>query len=692
MRARDFMTINPRTISSVNSLKEAIKAFFKFKLSSAPVLDKDNKLCGIVTSDNIWGAINVGLALSHPVTDIMMKNPVTVQPETTLEEVEDIPVRPLPVIYQDKRLAGLITSDDLMNVYYRKACQAESKVTTLVKSALNGVIAINNMGIITEFNEAAVNLTGVSDHIALGNLVETVFPNSGLMQVLNSGTVVRNCEIVFKEKTLACNLSPIFEGGRIAGAVAILKDKSADLDSNMKLATLQHQAEALEIIFESLKQGIIVVDKNNIVTKLNRSYEDVMSVIRDEVLGRPASEIIENSRLHIVLKTGVPELAKFQVHKGRKIICNRVPIFKDGEIIGAIGEAIFKDISEVGALLENGNPSIIQTGQPSAEAKSFIKQGYEAIIGRSRAMIHAKNLAAKAAAIESNVLIIGESGTGKELFSQVIHSNSKYYSGPAVTISCTCPSEELEAELFGSEEGGLQGFRDGRKRGKLELACGGTVFFDEIGDIPLTLQAKLFHAIQAQKNKRGVDSSLSMEGDVRIIAATNKDLAKMVQNRTFREDLYYMVNVICIKIPPLRNRREDIGELIEVLSPQIYKRLGIPEKRFSPEAMELLREYDWPGNVRELINVLEQLAAIVSSPVIIPKHLVSLNIAISGSQADAQKTAVRGQDKDMSTQSEHEKIIEALRCANGNKLLAARMLGMHRSTLYEKLKKYNMQK
>jgi len=342
---------------------------------------------------------------------------------------------------------------------------------------------------------------------------------------------------------------------------------------------------------------------------------------------------------------------------------------------------MFKDISEVGALLQRGNifayPNL--KNEVLSEKKRAAKHSFETIIGRSRAMVHVKNLAAKAAMTDSTVLIIGESGTGKELFAQAIHNASKRQHMPLVSINCAAiPTELLEAELFGYDEGAFTGARKGGKKGKFELADQGTIFLDEIGDMPLAMQAKLLRIIQ-DKTFEHVGGEKVLTCDVRIIAATNKNLEKMIENNTFREDLYYRVNVICVQVPPLRERREDIGELIDLLIPGVCHQLGIPIKQFSPEALTLLREYNWPGNVRELINMLEQLGATINSTVIIPRDLPPLGLFKS--QHDRSES---------SFDSELECIAETLRCTKGNKALAAKILGVHRSTLYEKIKKYNL--
>jgi len=675
------MTPNPKTLNVTDTLEDAAFLFYKYKITGAPVVTSTKEICGLITRGHIIEATINQTPLSQAVSTIMTQNVIVVHPENTMEEAWQIPVGRLPVVDHDNKLIGILNRKDFIELFHKQMRRSSDEVGALVRSAHNGVISINAYGIIDIFNEAAAHLIGVPKECAHGKFISDILPNSGLMETLSTGKSERGNHLEVNGQKLLVNQSPICEGSKVVGALAIIEDISENADIGKKLSTTQHKVVALERIFESLKQGIVVVDKNNIVNLVNRSYEDIMGLPREDLLGKSAKETIENSRMHIVLRTGVPELADLQSFKGRQVVVNRVPIFKDGVVIGAIGEAMFKDISEVGALLQKENvfnyPNLKNKLVP--EKKRSAQHSFETIIGRSRAMVHVKNLAAKAAMTDSTVLIVGESGTGKELFAKAIHNASKRQHMPLVSINCAAiPSELLEAELFGYDEGAFTGARKGGKKGKFELADQGTIFLDEIGDMPLSMQAKLLRIIQ-EKTFEHVGGEKVLACDVRIIAATNKNLEKMIENNTFREDLYYRVNVICVQIPPLRERKEDIGELIDVLIPGICNHLGIALKQISSEALTLLREYNWPGNVRELINMLEQMGATVSSDIIVPRDLPSL--ALFKSQNSSSESSFN---------SEAECIAETLRCTKGNKALAAKILGVHRSTLYEKIKKYNL--
>lgn len=685
MLVRDYMTPFPKTLRPTDTLRDAAQLFYKYKVSAAPVVTEQQEVCGLVTTAHLIMAIIGNASFTQPVSAVMTKNVITVTPDNTMEEAWQIPVGRLPVVSLDNKLVGILTRRDFIQAFYNHMRLANEEMQALVRSAHNGIIVINSYGVITVYNEAAAKLLGVPVQEALGRFVSDVIPDTGLKRILLSGQSETGAQLTVNGQVLVSNRSPIFEGPKVVGAVAIIQDTSELRDVAAQLEDTLHRCAALECVFESASQGIVVVDKDGIIRKVNKSYEDIFGVAREEVLGRPAVEVIENTRLHAVLETGVAELGEVQSCKGRNIIVNRVPIFKDGVVVGAIGEAIFKDIMEVKTLLQRLDSLEQQVNHYEQELHDIHRAQYtfDDIVGRSRAMVQVKNLAAKAAQTDSNVLVTGESGTGKELFAHAIHNASQRRRQPFICVNCAAiPAELLESELFGYAEGAFTGARKGGKPGKFELADKGTIFLDEIGDMPLAMQAKLLRVIQDKTYER-VGGTTALTSDVRIVAATNKPLEQMVQDGKFREDLYYRLNVLRLHVPPLRERREDIGELATVLLRRICRRQGLAEKRLAPETPALLREYHWPGNVRELINILEQLVATVDGLLITPRHLTALQ-AWTGAVTSSMEGKTPGAERDH--------IAAVLRLAKGNKSLAAKMLGVHRSTLYEKLKRYDLER
>ncbi|EGO65833.1 sigma 54-interacting transcriptional regulator [Acetonema longum] len=627
MLVRNYMSTYPKTLGPDNTLKDAARLFFKYRLSGAPVITPAQEICGLITHRHLIGAITEDLPFSLPVSQVMTKNVITVTLDTPLEEARQIPVSHLPVVSDDRKLAGMLTPQDFLTAFYAQLHRANDEIQALVRSAHNGIVVINAFGIITTFNAAAAVLTGVPESAAIGAYIADVIPHTGLTRVLSTGKSETSQPITINGQALVSNRSPICEGSKIVGALAIIQDTSELVQAARQLNdTLQH-AEVLENIFESLRQGIVVVDQNGVIIKVNRSYEEIFGIAREDLLNRPAQETIENTRLHVTAQTGVIELGNIQNYQGRQIIVNRVPLFNNGELSGAFGEILFKDISEISRLLDRLHRLERQVDSYKQQLKEVrvAEHTFDDIAGRSRVMVQVKNLAAKAALTDSNVLITGESGTGKELFAHAIHNASRRQGMPFVAINCAAiPAELLETELFGYDEGAFSGAKRGGKKGKFELADNGTIFLDEIGDMPLAMQAKLLRVLEERSFDR-VGGTKTQPVDIRIMAATNKPLPQMIQEQTFRKDLYYRLNVISLALPPLREHREDLGELAEGLMAALCKKTGLPPKRLTPETMALFREYHWPGNVRELANLLEQLLVTIRGPLITPRHLPHLN-------------------------------------------------------------------
>ncbi len=375
-------------------------------------------------------------------------------------------------------------------------------------------------------------------------------------------------------------------------------------------------------VLYTINECIVVVDQNGIIIMMSECYKKFINCKDPE--GKYVGDVIKDTMLHRVLKTGNIESGEVQKINGKQVITMRIPLKKEGRIIGAIGKIMFKDVNDFYFLYgklnksKNTHKCYDNKSEKNRRAKYFFKD----IVGDSSESNNIKSLAKKSANTNSNVLIVGESGTGKELYAHSIHNASNRRLGPFIKINCgAIPAELLESELFGYEDGAFTGAKKGGKKGKFELANGGTIFLDEIGDMPMCMQVKLLRVIQEREVEK-VGSNILKKIDVRIIAATNKNLEKLVEKNKFREDLYYRLNVIRINVPSLRERKEDILLISDFLVKKVSDRLGICIKGISKEGKEYLCNYNWPGNIRELENVIERSANLLDSDFVIkPKHL-----------------------------------------------------------------------
>ncbi|WP_342366199.1 sigma-54 interaction domain-containing protein [Tissierella pigra] len=456
-----------------------------------------------------------------------------------------------------------------------------------------------------------------------------------------------------------------------------------------KLTELRDSFEMLVDILNYAYEGYVLVDPNGRIVKMN--YEKLMGIKEEDAIGKPVEEVIENTRMHIVVRTGKKELRDVQRIQGHDMITNRIPIIKQEKIIGAVGTVLFKDISEVKELAHQllDLQSKINKYKGEIERIEGTKYSFHSIITRNPKMEYLKKVGKMASETNSTVLITGESGTGKELFAHAIHRASYRKEEAFIAINCAAiPKELLESELFGYDSGAFTGARKDGKPGKFELASGGTIFLDEIGDMPLEMQAKILRVLESKEFER-IGGNKKISFDVRVIAATNENIEESVKKGKFREDLYYRLNVISIEIPPLRERMEDIEILSEDILNNLIKEMAVGRKELSKEAMKILKSYSWPGNVRELRNILERAINLSTGNLILAEHLPER--ILNGVNYLPNNIEDIIKLKDTIEAVEREAVIKAITLTKGNKTLAAEKLGIHRTALYKKIDKYKIE-
>lgn len=384
---------------------------------------------------------------------------------------------------------------------------------------------------------------------------------------------------------------------------------------------LTDSIDTLSDILDTEHYGMCLVDRDGYIVKWY--YEKFFHIKANAAVGRHVTEIIENTRLHIVAQTGVKELMQLQEINNTMVITNRIPLIHNNETIGAAGTILFKDINEI-AKLHNRMSKLEDNfkAYQSEIAKMYTaRYHFDDILTNNQKMIALKHLGKTIAKSDASVLIQGESGTGKELFAQAIHNASLVSHHPFVSINCSSiPKELLESELFGYESGAFTGARRDGRIGKFELAGEGTLFLDELGTMPPAMQVKLLRVFESREYVR-LGGNKKLPFKARIIAATNEDLSSAIEEGSFRSDLYYRLNVININIPPLRDRIEDLPLLCDSLLSQKENLYQQTHLHMSTEAMDLLRMHNWPGNVRELRNVMDRAAIICSDTEILPPHL-----------------------------------------------------------------------
>jgi transcriptional regulator with PAS, ATPase and Fis domain len=443
----------------------------------------------------------------------------------------------------------------------------------------------------------------------------------------------------------------------------------------------------LEILLTVTNELIVVVDKDGRLVELSQAYAEFLEMPREAAVGRPVTEVIENTRLHIVAQTGVAEEEQIQKIRGNDAIVTRLPIYENGRLSGAFAHVLFRDVNELNLLYKKINRIENELTQYKRQFGKIntAKHTIDSIIGKSPLMTDLKDSVSKISKTNSSILILGESGTGKEIFAHAIHNASDRTQCPFVSVNCgSIPSELLESEMFGYEEGSFTGAKKGGSAGLFQTAHRGTIFLDEIGELPMPMQVKMLRVLQ-EREVRPIGANTSIPIDIRVIAATNRDISELIAEKRFREDLYYRLNVISLRLPSLRERKEDIPLLADGILRKLAAGNHVQNAKISTSAMAILKNYDWPGNVRELENTLEHALNYVGKDRMIqishlPGNLVPQRAPSEGKRLDEILHDV-----------ERLAIIEALRRNKDKKSATARDLGIGRTSLYEKMKKYGIE-
>ncbi|MDM7944491.1 MAG: sigma 54-interacting transcriptional regulator [Hydrogenophaga sp.] len=466
---------------------------------------------------------------------------------------------------------------------------------------------------------------------------------------------------------------------------------------------LELAARSMFDLFANASEGMMLVDRNARVVWINDQYRRFLPALgfehEEDFVGHPVSSVVQNTQMHQVLATGKPILIDLLTNKAGTFVVSRIPLRDDaGEVIGVLGIVLFDHpettlqplISKFARLEQD----LIDARRELASQRRT-KYTFASFVGSSAAALEVKRQARRAAQTASPVLLLGETGTGKELLAHAIHAASPRAGRPFVSVNMAAvPDTLLEAEFFGVAPGAYTGADKKGRDGKFKLADGGTLFLDELGDMPMSVQVKLLRALQ-EGEIEPLGSNRLVSFDVRVVAATSRDLQHMVSEGSFREDLYYRLNVLPIRVPPLRERQDDIALLIEALCEDIAARGGGAQLELTADAQALLSAQAWRGNIRELRNVLEQLALRSDS-----HHIAAAQVGAvlreaglpALAPAASPRTATRAAAADalrplheQIAELEHRAIAQALVHTGGNRTAAARLLGISRASLYDRL-------
>lgn len=696
IKIKEIMNTSVTTIVSSQLIGEGIKLLRHTKLHSIFVIDDNGVMVGMLTISNLFDALLRGQSLDEPIEGCYIpKNKVIFFPKekqfSNLAQVREwlmnSKVAETPIIDKDGRPVGVVTQSCVITALLREMAALYDQIYAILKVVPTGILAVNENGLITVSNHLSENLLGLQSTEVIGHSLRDVIPEINLDS--NKPQKIQRHKASILVTSSPVSLKPI------CGHLVVMYEATEVERMAQEIESIKRLQSTFETILNTAYEGLLVVNDEGRIILANRSFEQLIKKDNKELIGREASTIIKQFDTLSKVKRDF----EIESINGHSAIVSYNPIKGAPEVSGGVVRVIHKHLDQLQDVMQEFDKLKHSLNYYKDELYKLNGTQFtlDSIITTSdKVMMDAKRVADKAADCLSNVLILGESGTGKELFAHAVHNASKRCKEPFIKVNCAAiPSELAESELFGYAPGAFTGATRVGKPGKFELANGGTIFLDEIGDMPLQLQSKLLRVIQDREIEM-VGGTKSIPIDVRIIAATNKDLRLLVNQKLFREDLYYRLNVICLSLPPLRNRKEDIEHLANSF---LFKFNNIQNKNYkgiTPDVIEAFRNYSWPGNIRELENAIERAVSLGTSGWltwddfnnIFEQAPKSFDAWLSNSDArlveDKPEKIIL---KESIQQQETELIRWALNECTGNRVKAAKLLGISRSTFYEKLKK-----
>jgi PAS domain S-box-containing protein len=704
LQLKDIMTPVEKCLLPSHSLRNAIELMKDTRWPILPVTDEEGKLAGVFTRSHLFQMLLEEKPLETPIEAYMRTNAVALPTDTPYDVIEKYVFHSRVgtgiVFDREEKVVGVFTKADMIMTLFRSTHSLKEQLQAILRTSQLGAVMTDQNLVITYTNEKFVRMLHHNPTEIIGSNLTELIPIS-----LDAEGVEWQSHItVGQHRTIARASTYKKETGEV-GYILLFQEVSDVEHLAEELQTVKMWKGLFESVIDHAYDGIVMINESAKVTFINPPLLELFGLEMEASLHKSIDKLLPQLELSKMLKIGVADTSPIKEEYGIKYIVHRIPIVSDGQIVGAIGKVMFRQLHEVQEQLKRMERSTQQISNAHPNKSSAISSRFtlDTIITQDEQMDKLKKSAVQAAKGKSTILIRGESGTGKELFAQGIHQESNREMGPFVTVNCAAiPEHLLESEFFGYEEGAFTGAKQKGKLGKFDLANGGTLFLDEIGDMSLQLQTKMLRVIQEREYYR-VGGTECIQVDVRIIAATNRALEEMVENRSFREDLFYRLNVISFVIPPLRKRETDIPLLTKYFLRELNQSLGTSVTGVEQEVEEALLHHNWRGNVRELRNVLERGATFAQHGKItlndLPDYLLkklehqskgvmnSDNLVIRAGGTDHGSTTAKQLDL---KSIEQEAIRKALIENKGNKSKAARELGISRTVLYEKIKKYGI--
>ncbi|OPY82198.1 MAG: Nif-specific regulatory protein [Smithella sp. PtaU1.Bin162] len=689
IKVRDYMYSNPFVLKTDARLKDAIDLIIRNSLDAVPIVDDYDNVVGIITKTLALREVNRSGDINKSVKDVMRTNPATTTPDEDSLNLLRIPIGSIPVV-ENGHLTGIVNLSDTIRACFSSILLLQEELKTIINSAYSGIITTDNNNYIRFINPAAEKILNVTNKELMGKLIADFFPDLKMQEVTNTGKTVFSKKLFFRNRILIANISQLRNKEQIIGAVALFQDISDLENISEELKYTKELKNEVDAIIESSFDGIYLTNTFGKILRVNNAFTRITGISKEELIYKTIAELVDIGiflqplPLDDILK-GKPVTTFQEVRTGKSILVTSNPIFDNRNDVVRIVHNV-RDITELNNLkdqLEKAE-SLSQHYRDQLEIIKLPSK-YVAKSNKSKALI---DLIMRLSKIDATVLLLGESGVGKDVVAEMLHENSPRKDKLLITVNCAAiPDNLLESELFGYEPGAFTGASKKGKIGAFELANGSTLFLDEIGEMPLNLQSKILRVLQ-KKEITKVGGQATIKLDVRILAATNRDLEAMVADNSFRGDLYYRLSVVPVVVPPLRERKEEIPDLVFHFVQMFNNKYGF-NKHFDDRVIYEFLDYDWPGNIRELENVIERCMITSADNIIHNADFLSRRIKSSGNEPGPPAVPPDFNYKYALENFEKEMITNAL-ARFGTTRKAAAELGISQPTIVRKAAKYKI--
>ena len=677
MQLRDIMRATRVQMRPGDSIRKAVELLKSSKLNGVPVVDAAGKLIGYFSRSHLFDCLLDEVSIDTPIENHYLREVVYLREDKSFRDLAEVThwlqgsqVGQTIVVNMQGEPIGVATQAGTVMELLDRTDYLYQELSSVIEKVPAGIVSTDDRGTVTMANQYAKDIL---PEVRIGAYIgDFICDLKHDFSPIIDGNWILPRKIEHKALKLIATAVPIYQNAKNKGVIFVIQDLTDVEGIAHELEIVKGLKLTLETVLEVAYEGVAVLDEQGLITLANARFCDKMGASKEQVLRQDINRYLPVTDNQLPLRV-------LEVN-GKPCVVSTLPIEQENNRKGVVVK-IYEDLDQLTDIMQQLNRINMQLSYYKDELYKINGTSYTlgSIVCKDERIAKLKTQVLQIARSHSTVLITGESGTGKELFAQSIHNASSRRKEPLIKVNCSAiPAELAEAELFGYESGAFTGARKQGKPGKFELAEGGTIFLDEIGDMPLVLQSKLLRVIQEKEIER-VGDVKTRKVDVRIIAATNKDLKRLVADGKFREDLYFRINVVELKIPPLRERKADVAVLADFF---IKKYNNLFTKRIegiTAEASEALGNYGWPGNIRELENVIERILNYVESGYIeiqdIPDEI----------RLTEKTAAATGSGQRSLADIEMEVIQAVLSEQQGNKSKAARVLGISRSKLYERL-------